>query len=120
MGVGDPRELTAVGLRLLEDSVEDLAPVAVLHDSDAAVGHVPDVALGRLDDALGQDRRSRAEVEDPVAHGSPLMVSRQDGDPSSRVRSTLMIWELPSWMAESATASGAAPTCIRASVACAP
>jgi hypothetical protein len=66
--VRDIRDLAAVRDGLLVHAVEDLAPVAVFHDADAAAVDVPDVLLRLLDDGLGKHRGARGEVEDTIAH----------------------------------------------------
>jgi hypothetical protein len=76
--VGNACQRPAVGLRLVEDPIERLAAMAVLHDPDAAAGHVPDRLLRLAEDGLGQHGGAGAEIVDAVGHGSvPWWVPRR-------------------------------------------
>ena len=82
VAVGDPGQLAARRFGLIEDLLEHLAAVAVLHDPDPATGNVPDRLLRLPKHGLGKNRGAGAEVIDALAHislNSTLMMSRVAG-----------------------------------------
>jgi hypothetical protein len=69
MAVRHAAHLAAERLRLVQHPLEHLAPVAVLHDADAAAGDVPQILSRLPQDRLGQDAGTGVEVVDAFAHG---------------------------------------------------
>jgi hypothetical protein len=67
--VGDAGKISARLLGFVNDAIEDLSPMAVLHNANAAAVGVPDRLLGLSEHRLGENGGARAEVVDSVGHG---------------------------------------------------